>query len=147
MTSCRADARNESRFKRKAEAVYAALAETKEHPSADTLYRKLKEEYPRISLTTVYTNLAKLRQEGNAVCVCVVDGQERYDANVEPHPHLVCDKCGAVVDLTGMAYLEELDRCAEADNGVKIRNHELVFRGDCKKCKDNINYINMEGQI
>ena len=89
----------ESKFSRKAEAVYAALAGTKAHPSAEQLYLSLKEVYPNISKTTVYSNLAKLRDDGAVVCVAVVDGRERFDANTMAHPHFICSCCGSVLDL------------------------------------------------
>ena len=123
-----------SKYDRKGREVYAALAETKEHPSAETLFERLRARFPNISLNTVYRNIARLRREGNAVCVAVVDGQERYDAKTEPHPHFICDRCGAVIDMDMAAEPPELDKSAEALSGMRIRCHELVFRGLCRNC-------------
>ena len=92
----------ETKYARKGSAVYSALAATKLHPSAETLYRDLQEIYPNISRTTVYANLTKLREEGSVICVGVVDGRERYDANTRPHPHFICEQCGAVLDVEGL---------------------------------------------
>ena len=124
----------ETKYARKGSAVYAALAETKLHPSADTLYRELREVYPNISRTTVYANLTKLREEGSVISVGVVDGRERYDANTEPHPHFICDDCGAVLDVEGLPELRSLDRQAEEMNPVRVSFHELTFRGTCAAC-------------
>ena len=124
----------ETKYARKGSAVYAALAATKLHPSADTLFRDLQEVYPNISRTTVYANLTKLREEGNVICVCVVDGRERYDANTVPHPHFICDRCGAVLDVEGLPEPPSLDRQAEAHNPIRVSYHELVFRGLCEAC-------------
>ena len=124
----------ETKYARKGSAVYAALAETKRHPSADTLYRQLRETYPSISRTTVYANLTKLREEGGAVCVAVVDGRERYDANTSPHPHFICESCGEVLDLDGLPDLQYLDRLAEEANQLRVNCHELTFRGTCPTC-------------
>ena len=123
----------ESKYARKGSAVYAALAATKLHPSADTLYRDLQETYPNISRTTVYANLTKLREDGSVICVGVVDGRERYDANTKPHPHFICDKCGKVLDVVGLPE-PSLDRQAEETNQIKVSYHELVFRGLCGEC-------------
>ena len=124
----------ETKYARKGSAVYAALAATKLHPSADTLYRDLQETYPNISRTTVYANLTKLREEGNVICVGVVDGRERYDANTVPHPHFICEQCGAVLDVEGLPQPPSLDRQAEEKNPFKVRGHELIFRGLCGAC-------------
>jgi Fur family peroxide stress response transcriptional regulator len=50
-------------------------------------------------LGTVYRNINLFRHEGLVVSVGVVDGEERFDGIVEPHPHLVCSRCGRVLDL------------------------------------------------
>ena len=42
---------------KKREAIREALMNTKEHPSAEMLYTKLKNEIPDLSLATVYRNL------------------------------------------------------------------------------------------
>ena len=124
----------ETKYARKGSAVYAALASTKRHPSAETLFRDLQETYPNISRTTVYANLTKLREEGSVVCVGVVDGRERFDANTVPHPHFICDRCGMVLDVEGLPNPPSLDRQAEEKNPIRVRNHELIFRGLCAEC-------------
>ena len=130
----RKDKTLETKYARKGSAVYAALAATKLHPSADTLFRDLQEVYPNISRTTVYANLTKLREDGNVICVGVVDGRERYDANTVPHPHFICDRCGTVLDVEGLPEPPSLDRQAEEFNPIRVSYHELVFRGLCEAC-------------
>ena len=68
------------------------------------------------------------------ICVGVVDGRERYDANTKPHPHFICDKCGKVLDVVGLPEPPSLDRQAEETNPIKVSYHELVFRGLCGEC-------------
>ncbi len=128
------DRKLETKYARKGSAVYAALAATKLHPSADTLFRDLQETYPNISRTTVYANLTKLREDGSVICVGVVDGRERYDANTRPHPHFICDRCGTVLDVEGLPEPPSLDRQAEEKNPIHVSYHELVFRGLCEAC-------------
>lgn len=124
----------ETKYARKGSAVQAALAATKKHPSAEALFRELKAVYPNISRTTVYTNLARLQEEGSIICVGVVDGCERYDADIRPHPHFICEGCGSVLDLAGLPDILPLERLAEEKNGVSVRAHELIFRGLCADC-------------
>ena len=126
----------ETKYARKGSAVYTALAATKLHPSADTIYRELQEIYPNISRTTVYANLTKLQEEGNVICVGVVNGRERYDANTVPHPHFICENCGAVLDVEGLPELEALDRQAEEHNPIRVSFHEITFRGVCGDCAE-----------
>ena len=127
----------ETKYARKGSAVYAALAATKLHPSAEKLFRDLQETYPNISRTTVYANLTKLREDGSIICVGVVDGRERYDANTAPHPHFICNRCGTVLDVMGLPEPPSLDRQAEENNPIKVSCHELIFRGLCADCAGN----------
>lgn len=120
---------------RKRQALLEALCKTKEHPTAEMLYNVLKPEYPELSLGTVYRNLGVLMQEGLVISVGHVNGQERYDATVEPHTHFVCRKCHSVMDLelpdkvSGM--YAEIDR----DYGCQVEGYALTINGLCPVCR------------
>ena len=45
-------------------AIYKALAETTSHPTAETLFQHVSQEYPMISLNTVYYTLSTLKDAG-----------------------------------------------------------------------------------
>jgi Fur family peroxide stress response transcriptional regulator len=128
------------RHSKKRDAIYAALYESRSHPAADQLYSMLKPYWPDLSLGTVYRNLSRFKEEGRAVVVGVVNGQERFDGNVKPHNHLFCD-CGAVVDIDDLELGENLDEKASQISGCKITSHEIVFHGLCPLC-NNINSNN-----
>lgn len=83
----------------KRDAILQAVRSTSTHPSAQWVYEKLKPFIPNLSLGTVYRNINLFRHEGLVMSVGVVDGEERFDGMVEPHPHLVCTRCGRVMDL------------------------------------------------
>jgi Fur family peroxide stress response transcriptional regulator len=83
----------------KRDAILKVIQSTTEHPGAQWVYDKLKPLIPNLSLGTVYRNITFFRQEGQVVSVGVVNGEERFDGRVKPHPHLVCSRCGRVMDL------------------------------------------------
>ena len=93
--------------------MLAALRATTEHPTAEMLYNTLKPEYPELSLGTVYRNLSVLAEEGLVVSVAHVNGQERYDARVEPHTHFICRRCARVIDLLELEDAAVRDICIE----------------------------------
>ena len=72
---------------------------TTSHPTADTVYLHIKEEFPNISLGTVYRNLNLLADIGEALRIPTPDGGDRFDGRCEPHYHVVCTNCGNVFDL------------------------------------------------
>lgn len=121
---------------KKREAIYTALRNTREHPSADMLYSWLKPLYPDLSLGTVYRNLSMFVEDGSAVCVGNVAGQERYDADTRPHAHFVCEKCGKVLDVETSEKVSCMYPEVEESTGGEVHTHALTFSGICRDCLD-----------
>lgn len=118
------------RYSRKREAIREALMSTRDHPSAEQLYSRLKPLYPDLSLGTVYRNLAAFRDSGQAVRVATVNGEDRFDGNTAPHAHFICERCGAVLDVD--TSLPELDRIDGLPGTA--REFALTFFGICDPC-------------
>ena len=123
-----------TRYSKKREAILEAIRSTDAHPSADWVYQSLKQEYPDLSLGTVYRNLARFKEEGVIASVGTVNGQERFDGMVNHHAHFVCNNCASVMDFHGLDQDESMDRLVEEKFGMKIDHHELVFYGICPHC-------------
>jgi len=121
------------KYSRQRECIKEYLMASKEHPTADMVYRAVRQEYPNISLGTVYRNLGLLAEHGVINRVSLGDGIERYDAHTEPHYHFVCRTCGKIVDLEipTMDHINVL-----ASNGFKgrIDGHVACFYGACEDC-------------
>ena len=112
--------------------IYEYLCGTKAHPSANTIYNDLKPSIPKLSLGTVYTNLKFFEEHGQAIRVANVNGFERYDANCEDHVHLVCDKCGAVIDIMDADIRKAKKACQVGQ--AKIKSIQIVLHGMCENC-------------
>ena len=67
------------RQSKKRDAIHEILLASYDHPSVEEIYRRLKPDIPDLSLGTVYRNLALFREEGKAMSVATVAGQERFD--------------------------------------------------------------------
>lgn len=80
-------------------AILEYLFSTYAHPSAETIYNELRKKYPAVSRNTVYQTLDFF--EGKRLIFAIMDtkGVRRYDAHTEPHIHLVCLDCGAIIDV------------------------------------------------
>lgn len=123
-------------FSKKREAVYQTIASTKTHPTAEWVYNQLKDEYPELSIGTVYRNISVFKDMGLVRSVGIVNGQERFDACVNPHPHLICKMCGNVMDLqlnipTISSRLYEI---LNMEYGIKVDDYALTLYGLCRKC-------------
>ena len=118
-------------------AIVGLLLGSKAHPSPEMVYRELKPAYPGLSLNTVYQTLHSLEEAGVLRRVGMEENVYRYDANVLPHPHLVCRSCGRVDDTDGNLepVLKELMARAPQATGWDIRAMDCTFYGICPECR------------
>ena len=127
---------SQRRTSRKRQAILGLLCADRGHPTAEDIYARLKPEFPELSLGTVYRNLTVLAEGGEIVSVGKVEGQERYDANLTPHPHFICRRCRRVIDLTLPDRVTELYGAVETGSGCKVEGYSLSFRGLCADCRE-----------
>lgn len=117
-------------------AIYRELASTDQHPSTETIYKKIKDYYPNISLTTVYRTLETFEKLGLISVVNVLYNAARYDANLTPHNHVVCIECKKVEDLYDES-LTALDVSDKTLGEYHIKGYSVLLNGVCKDCRDN----------
>ncbi len=125
-------------FSAKREAIYETLASTKSHPTAEWVYDQLKPSIPDLSLGTVYRNLTVFKELGLTKCVGVVNGKERFDADMSQHPHFVCTRCLSVIDVPikrNFVDCNIYDYVAK-ECGVTVEDHNIVFYGFCNGCRE-----------
>lgn len=123
------------RYSRQRAAIASALLQTKAHPTAEMLYDTLRREHPNISLGTVYRNLALLEEQGMVRRITISGQPDRFDGDVSEHHHLICNQCGAVVDLPCEPVVD-LARAAEmaTRSGIEISDYRVLFIGACQRC-------------
>ena len=115
-------------------AVYSALAHTNEHPSAETLYSQLIEDYPTMSLATVYKSVKIFCEVGIAQELNVGEDSFRYDARVQPHPHIHCIQCGRVDDVKTLP-TDSFSRQVTEETGYQLTGQQYYFYGLCPACQ------------
>ena len=123
----------ELKYSRQREAIYNFLTTRKDHPTADLVYTNIRQEYPSISLGTVYRNLQLLTSIGKIQKIKVGDGTDHFDADISPHNHFYCRKCGSVIDLD-MDSIDEINSIAAKNFDGKIESHIICFTGICGRC-------------
>lgn len=121
------------KYSRQRESIKACLMARKDHPTADALYMSIREEFPNISLGTVYRNLNLLVELGEIQKLSCGDGADHFDADISPHYHFVCKSCSAVLDLP-MQPIPEINEAAAACLGCLVDNHTIYFQGVCPEC-------------
>ncbi len=123
-------------YSRQREAILDYLCHTTSHPTADEVYRRIRELYPNISLGTVYRNLALLVEHGQALKIQSEDC-DHFDGNTSLHYHFVCDSCHHVYDVA-----MEPDSLLTQNAGHfipgHVRGYSVVFYGTCDSCLKNV---------
>lgn len=123
------------KYSNQREIIYHIVQEGATHPTADAVYTAAKKLIPKLSLATVYRNLATLTQAGLIQKLNVPGGAEHYDANVKKHYHFFCGKCGRVFDIR--MQVEELLEDVENSSGHKITEANIHLRGICRECLES----------
>lgn len=121
-------------FSRKREAILQKIRGSYIHPTAEWVYQKLKNEYPDLSLGTVYRNLTRFKEDGTIRSLGVINGQEHFDGELNAHDHFLCVECGQILDLARPAFLEESIEHLEKTGNLVVRSYDLLLRGTCPAC-------------
>ena len=126
------------------EEICRVLSQTDEHLSAEEIYMKVHKVYPSVGLTTVYRTLELLVDMGLVSRFVFGDGKARYELAIGPkgqrhHHHLVCTKCGRVVDYSDFVdeekeLLDKTEKMLSKRYNFKILSHQIHFYGLCDKC-------------
>jgi Fe2+ or Zn2+ uptake regulation protein len=116
-------------------AVLGFLAHTEVHATAEEIFLAINRRDPRASRATVYNNLHALTKAGLVREVVSDGGAARFDANLHPHHHFICEQCGAVEDIPWFDLPQSAGRVALGDRTV--RDYQIVFRGACKRCRES----------
>jgi Fur family peroxide stress response transcriptional regulator len=116
-------------------AILKVLAESKGHPSVESIFEQVKPNFPTTSLATIYKNMAVLKELGQVLELGFSDGSNRYDGKKPyDHPHVVCTVCKKILD-PDMAALEDMTQELKRKTGFTITHHRLDFFGICPDCQ------------
>ena len=120
-------------YSRQRESIKEYLMSTKEHPTAEVVYQHVREDYPKISLGTVYRNLTLLVELGEVKKISTGDGTDHFDADTSAHSHYYCRCCHKVMDLEVTPSVEQILSASSAGLGT-VETASLLFTGVCKDC-------------
>lgn len=116
-------------------ALLHLLSVSEDHPDATKIYNQLRVQFPTISLATVYKTLHLLKEEGEVLEI-PLHNSARYDGRKPyPHPHLICEKCGKILDGDALTFPEIANQEIQKVLNFKVAKTQLVFYGICEKCR------------
>jgi Fur family ferric uptake transcriptional regulator len=116
------------------EAILDAFLEASGHITSDDLYQRIREKHPNIGFTTVYRTMKLLCEAGLANERHFDDGVTRYEIQHEHHDHLVCVRCGKIIEFECSMIESTQDQIAER-YGFRLLRHRHELYGHCPDCR------------
>jgi Fur family ferric uptake transcriptional regulator len=115
-------------------AVAGAVFNAGDHPSVLELTRRLKAEGETVGTATLYRTLQLLVETGLVRERDFGEGYSRYEPAAESHDHLICQRCGVVVEFSGER-VERMLRVTADEHRFLYRRHHLEVHGLCQACR------------
>lgn len=114
--------------------IYKELIKSKEHPSADMLWQKLRKTFPSISLDTVNRTLLTLSKIGAAFIVEGSGDVKRFDGGMENHQHFRCTQCRRIIDFHHTPF-DSIAIPPELAESFLIVRSTVYLEGICRYCQ------------
>ena len=130
--------KNKIRMTSQRYAILNYLAIEGNHPTANEVYDHLKDEFPKMSVATVYNNLNFFKEAGIVQELPFGEDSSRFDLTETQHYHVVCKNCGKVVDFD-YADLAEIENTVENLTNFKVDGHDFKVTGICPECQIKLN--------
>ena len=125
------------RYSKQNELIINAFKNRRDHPTAEMLYKDLKPIMPKIGIATVYRNLVKASQNGEALRIRVSGGADRFDSCTVRHINLYCAECNRIFDL----FLTDSEWAGIVAllGGASLSLVEI--HGVCKECREKLGEV------
>lgn len=108
-----------------------------EHFDADQLIARVtaRDGMKRVSRSTVYRALGQMEEAGLIRQVAHIQDRKVYehDYGYPQHDHLICNRCGDLIEFENAAISELLEEVA-AQHQFRMDGHRLEVSGICRKC-------------
>ena len=116
------------------EAILEVFLAATGHITSDDLFQQVRGVHPNIGYTTVYRTMKLLCDAGLAVERHFDDGITRYEIAHEHHDHLVCTRCGKIIEFECRT-IEETQNQIAARYGFRVLRHRHELYGHCEACR------------
>lgn len=118
-------------------AVLEVIQREDEHLNPNEILAQAQAIHPQTGRATVYRTLELLTNLGIVRPIYVGDSGPTYIRAEGGHHHLVCSRCGRILDFE-QCVADSMERELEARFGFQIKSHLLEFYGLCAVCRDDI---------
>jgi Fur family transcriptional regulator, ferric uptake regulator len=117
------------------EAIVDQFLKTLDHISIDELLAKVRKRHSRVGYATVYRTLKLLVDSGLAIERHFGDGQSRYEVVGDHHDHLICARCGLILEFEDDEIEELQDKIAQRLGGFTVVRHRHELYALCPRAR------------
>jgi len=128
---------NTLKFTKQRELVLKFLYDNDGHFTPEDIYNLLKQENPdiNIGIATVYRTLALLETSQIASSISFGVQGKKYELGLKKHhDHLICTKCGEIIEFFD-DIIEERQEAISAKFNFKMTDHTMKIVGLCEHCQ------------
>ncbi len=105
---------------------------THEHPSADLVWKRVKEKFPWISRATVYNTLNLFVEKRLLQRLNIAEDSVVFDPIIENHHHFIDETDGTIHDVP----FEKVQVCnIETLRDYEVHDYQVVMRGTMKSAR------------
>lgn len=115
-------------------AILEVLQQARCHLSPTQVYQRVSQEMPGLTEATVYRTLNFLAEQGLVLVAHMGHGQLVYEYADHDHHHLICRKCGQMIDVDHEE-LTDLYNHFLKDTGYQVDTVHATFFGLCPDCQ------------
>ncbi len=119
------------------DAILEVFLQATGHITSEEIYQRVQDEHPSIGYTTVYRTMKLLCDAGLATERHFDDGLTRYEIAHEHHDHLVCIRCGKIIEFE-CQMIESTQNEIAARYGFRVLRHRHELYGHCATCRDEV---------
>lgn len=117
------------------EAILEVFLSVEGHITGDDIYQRVRSLHSQIGYTTVYRTM-KLLCDAGLANEQNFDGSTRYEIAHAHHDHLVCIRCGKIIEFECEMIEAAQDQIAAAYK-FRVLRHRHELYGHCEACQES----------
>lgn len=128
---------NALKFTKQRELILRFLYENDGHYTPEDIYILLKKEHPEINIgiATVYRTLSLLEESDIVSSIPFGSAGKKYEFGLKKHhDHLICTKCGTIIEFLDETIEAQQEKIAEKFN-FQMTDHTMKIVGLCENCQ------------
>lgn len=116
--------------------ILETIAHMGGHLSAQEVFEQASARLPGLNLATVYRTVETLHEAGLVDMLDTQSEPMRFALRdpENPHGHLICTRCGCVMDLDA-DLIRKMADTVSSQTRFQIDHHHLTLEGICQDCQ------------